>query len=232
MQSIRYPQREGVRLQIQSRSEFRQKAHGDVWQDRRAVKRARTALRQASPLLKSSGAHRLHTNSDRGQNAHPRRKTVQVVAWVVRPISSQIDAKAAEWQLTRSKAADRLIRMGLAQDFFGEFETQLTQAVGRAVAREHQIDRDRFGTLLFRLSVKVSQLFYLVVNLLGRSGSQRRVTAEQLDKIIEWSRTEAKEDVVKRTRKTEALHRAIAEWLAGDATTKQDTKQRKEEQSN
>ena len=44
------------------------------------------------------------------------------------------------------------------------------------------------------------------------------MTAEQLDKILDWSRTEAREDVVKRTAKTEALGKAVEEWLADDST--------------
>ena len=109
--------------------------------------------------------------------------------------------------------------MGLAKDFFREYETLITEAVSRAVAREHREDRNRLGTMLVRLSVRVSQLFYLIVNLLGRSGSQRRVTAEQLDKIIDWSRTEARQAVVKRTPEAEDLDRAVAAWLATDSTT-------------
>jgi hypothetical protein len=108
--------------------------------------------------------------------------------------------------------------MGLAKDFFREYETLITDAVSRAVAREHREDRNRLGSLLFRLSVRVSQLFYLIVNLLCRSGSQRRVTAEQLDKIIDWSRTEARLDVVKRTANTQALDRAVGAWLDEEHT--------------
>jgi len=194
------------------------KSHGDVWQDRRVFQRARIASFQASPVPKSTGAHRLDTNSDRGKKHLPRRNTVQAVGWVERPISSLIDKKAEEWHLTRSKTIDRLIRMGLAKDFFREYETLITEAVSRAVAREHREDRNRLGTLLFRLSVRVSQLFYLIVNLLGRSGLQRRVTAEQLDKIIDWSRTEARLDVMKRTANTQALDRAVGAWLDEEHT--------------
>jgi hypothetical protein len=160
----------------------------------------------------------MNINSDRGKKHSTTRQTVIAAGWVRRPISSLIDKKAEEWRLTRSKAIDRLIRMGLAKDFFQEYETLITEAVSRAVAREHQEDRNRLGTMLFRLSLQVSQLFYLIVNLLGRSGSQRRVTAEQLDKILDWSRTEAREDVVKRTAKTEALGKAVEDWLADDST--------------
>jgi hypothetical protein len=206
--------------------------HGDVWQDRRVFQRARRASFQASPAPKSTGAHRLDTNSDRGKKHLPRRNTVQAVGWVERPISSLIDKKAEEWHLTRSKTIDRLIRMGLAKDFFREYETLITDAVSRAVAREHREDRNRLGAMLVRLSVRVSQLFYLIVNLLGRSGSQRRVTAEQLDKIIDWSRTEARQAVVKRTPEAEDLDRAVAAWLATDSTSKRGGEKGKEDPPN
>jgi hypothetical protein len=49
--------------------------------------------------------------------------------------------------------------MGLARDFFAEYEALITEAISRAAAQEHEKDRNRLGTLLFRQSLRVSQLF-------------------------------------------------------------------------
>jgi hypothetical protein len=170
-------------------------------------------------------AQQLDTKSDRGKSYSTQRKTEQAIGWVERPISSQINEKARLWKVSRSKAIARLITMGLASDFFQEYEKLLTDAVSRAVAREHQKDRNQIMKILFRVYIRVSQLIYLVINLLGRSGTQRRVTAEQLDKIIDWSRSQAREDVAKRSGKTEALGQAVEEWLNEDAETERGREQ-------
>ena len=106
----------------------------------------------------------------------------------------------------------------MASDLFAQHEQIITDAVSRAVAREHRIDRDRTMNLLYRIYTRVSQLLYLTINLLGRSGSQKPVAAGQLDRIIAWSRQQAREDVVRRSPRTEALGLAIAAWLADDGT--------------
>jgi hypothetical protein len=52
-----------------------------------------------------------------------------------------------------------------------------------------------------------------LTNLLGRSGSQQKVTAEDLYKILDWSKRKARETVIRRGKHTEKLLTAIGEWL-------------------
>jgi hypothetical protein len=58
-----------------------------------------------------------------------------------------------------------------------------------------------------------AQNLHLLINLLSRIGSQTRLTPEQLDAILAWSRQEAGEHVAK---KNDALHQAVSDWLAGE----------------
>lgn len=60
-------------------------------------------------------------------------------------------------------------------------------------------------------------MLHVQKNLLARSGYQKRLSPEDLDRIIAWSRTQAKADVVKGTRGGDSLDQAIEAWLTATA---------------
>jgi hypothetical protein len=155
----------------------------------------------------------LKTNSDRVQKRSTARRTVQAIGWVPKPISCQIDQKAYAWGVTRSKAIAMLVERGLMQDVFAKSEKILTDAVERAVSREERKGRTIIVGLLFRILTVATQLLQLVIHLLARGGSVTPPTPEKLDQIIAWSREQARAKVMKRLPETEALHKAIGDWL-------------------
>ena len=105
------------------------------------------------------------------------------------------------------------------QDVFANSEKILTDAVERAVSREERRGRTIVVSLLFRLLTLATQLLHLVIHLLARGGSPTPLTPEKLDRVIAWSREQARAKVIERRPETEALHKAISDWLetAGQA---------------
>ena len=209
-----------------TRSEFLRKTHGDVVQDRSAPKRARAASSQASPLANPTRARGVSKNSDRVKKHSTSRKTVQAIAWLNRPISMLVDARAAEWHTTRSKALAKLIELGLASNLLGANLHLIIEALCETLRQECRRFFGRITGILFRMYLLLSRVFHLQKNLLGRSGSHNRLTVEQLDKIIAWSADLAREDVIRKTgARSEALDRAIADWLAADQVSETEQKE-------
>jgi hypothetical protein len=138
---------------------------------------------------------------------------MQLISWVEQPISSLVDEKARLWKVSRSKAGAMLIERGLKNDLFADYEAIIAEIVSRVVARECRKFFNRLASILFRMYTLVAQSMYLLINALSRVGTGRQITAEQLDKVIAWSRSEARRVVVKRGEKSEAFDKAIADWL-------------------
>jgi hypothetical protein len=209
-----------------TRSEFLTKPHGDVLQDRSAPKRARAASIQASPLANPTRAHRVSKNSDRVKQHSTSRKTVQVIAWASRPVSMQIDACAAEWHTTRSKAAVKLIELGLAHNLLRANLHLIVEVIRETLQEECRRFFGRLTSVIFRMYLLVFRIFHLQKNLLGRSGFQNRLTVAQLDKIIAWSGDLAREDVLRKTgARSAALDLAIADWLAAERISETEQKE-------
>src|SRR3954453_3901909 len=122
MQSRRIPHLEEKRPRKEEESEFIERPHGEVWQDRSASMRARITSSQASHATAPARAHPLNINSDRRKKHSTTRKTDQAIGWVKRPISSLINEKARLWKVSRSQAIARLIEMGMANDLFQAHE--------------------------------------------------------------------------------------------------------------
>jgi fibrillarin-like rRNA methylase len=195
---------------------------------RRASQPALTASGHASRPQMNARAESLDINSDRIRKHSTRRKTVQVTSWVGEPISNQIDRKAREWKTTRSNAAARLIERGLKNDIFSDYEAILSDTIERAVGRAYRKTSERQTSVLYRsYSISVQNL-HLLINLLSRIGSKQRLTPEQLDAVISWSREEAAELVA---RKDELLHQAVADWLRRDQENSQAEEREPEEVS-
>ena len=213
-----------------TRSEFLRKPHGDVLQDRSASKRARAASMQASPLENPTRSRQVSKNSDRVKKHSTTRKTVQAIAWVSRPISMLIDAKAVEWHTTRSQAIVKLIELGLQNNLLGANLHLIVEVIRDTIREECRRFFGRLTGIMFRMYLLLSRIFHLQKNLLGRSGFQNRLTVEQLDKIIAWSGDLAREDVIRKTgARSVALDRAIADWLASDTRSEPDEDAHEEE---
>jgi|tagenome__1003787_1003787.scaffolds.fasta_scaffold19975820_1 hypothetical protein len=214
MADTSFPQYKKKGYTEQTRSEFLERPYEDVWQDKYANNRVRTA--SAQPQLPKEQARTPLTskNSDRGEKHHTDNRRVHKAIWVRKPISILIDHHALLWHTTPSRAGERLIEAGLEQSIL-QANTNLLVAVLRdTVAQECRAFFARITAILFRIYVLLCQVLHLQKNLLARSGYQKRLTPEDLDKIIAWSKAQAKVDVVKGTRGGDSLDQAIGEWLA------------------
>jgi hypothetical protein len=207
------PQKEKKRTTETERSEFVRSLHGRVWQDTYALKRVRTASGQPQPSKKPDRTDGMDTNSDRKENLFDDTRRVHKAIWVRKPISLLIDHQAALWGVSPSRAGERLIEAGLEHNILKASTDLLVKAMRETLIIECRRFFARITAILFRIYVLLAQVLHLQKNLLARSGYQKRLTPEDLDKIISWSRSQAKDDVVKGTRRGDMLDQAVEAWL-------------------
>jgi hypothetical protein len=197
-----------------NRSEFKEKTYEDVWQDRSAEDRARVASTQPSRADDTPRAHGLSKNSDRVKKSTTSRKTVQAIGWVERPIDILINESAAEWNVSRSKAIAMLIELGLENKVLSANSRLLANIVQNTVEAECRRFFSRLSGILFRIYLVVGQTIHLQRHQVARSGFQKRLTPEQVEKIIAWSKKQAKDDVaVKNGVVDQGLDQAVTAWL-------------------
>lgn len=217
MADTRFPQSKKKDSTNKTRSEFLKSAYEDVWQDTYAVRGVRAGSAQAVRIGKSPRTHALSKNSDRVQKRVASRNTVIAASHVPQPISMLIDQRAREWDVTRSRAILRLIELGLEKLILQANTNLLVSAVKEVLVQECRRFFSRITAILFRIFLILCQVLHVQKNLLARSGYQKRLSPEDLDRIIAWSRTQAKDDVVKGTRGGDSLDQAIEAWLTATA---------------
>jgi hypothetical protein len=160
-------------------------------------------------------------DSDRSRKHSTRRQTVPLTTWLKKPIRQEIDRISKDSGLSTSKTAAVLLEEAVHQKLHLQHAILLGPIIEDVLAKERQKDRSRMATLLVQNTALTRQLKYLVTHLLGRTGSQQRVTAQELEKILDWSKRKAREGVINRGQHTEALVDAIGQWL--DADGKEET---------
>ena len=200
-----------------TRSEFLRNPHGDVLQDKYGLKSVRFASSHAQPGTKCTRTDKLDKNSDRVKKQTGNHQRVHKAIWVTRPISILIDLYALTWGVTPSRAGERLIELGLEHNILRAHLQLIIEVIRDTIREECRRFFGRLTGIIFRMYLLLSRIFHLQKNLLGRSGLQNRLTVAQLDKIIAWSADLARKDVVSKTgARSQALDRAIEEWLASD----------------
>jgi hypothetical protein len=171
------------------------------------------AMGQPYPARTLMRSQQGNGNSDRSQKHSTKRHTVPATTWLKKPISEEIDRIAQDSGLTRSKTIATLVEDAVHQKLHIQHAILLGPIIQQAIAEEREKDRTRLATLLVQNTVLTGQVKYLVTNLLGRSGSQQKVTADDLYKILDWSKRKARETVIRRGKHTDKLLAAIGEWL-------------------
>jgi hypothetical protein len=197
-----------------NRSEFKNKTYEDVWQDRRAEKRARIASDKPSRSDKPLRARDLSKNPDRLQKNNSSRKTAQVTTWVEKPISILIDECVIEWGVSRSKATAMLVDLGLENKILSANSRLLANIVQQTVEAECRRFFARLSGILFRIYLIVAQTLHLQRNLVARSGIQKKLTTDQVKQIIDWSKDQARSDVTPKSGGVDqTLDQAVSAWL-------------------
>jgi hypothetical protein len=197
-----------------NRSEFLRKAYEDVWQDRRAATRARTASTQPSRTDNGLRAQGLSKNSDRSQKESTSRRTMQITTWVLKPRGILVAECAEEWGITRSQAAARLIDLGLENKILSANSRLLVEVIEKAIWQACSKFFARLTGILFRMFLINTQTLHLQRNLVARSGIQKKLTPGQVEKIIAWSKQQARSDVAQKNGEVDkALDTAISLWL-------------------
>jgi len=225
------PQKNKKDTANKDQSEFLRKTYEDVWQDRSASACARKASIQPSRTEKPLRAQPLNKNSNWSQKTTTSRKTVQVTTWVLKPRAILIEECAQEWGTTKSQAAARLIDLGLENKILSANSRLLVEIVEKAIWSACSKFFARLTSILFRIFLINAQMLHLQHNLLARSGSQKKLSTESVEKIIKWSRDEARSDVAAHKGDVDtALDQAVAAWLARLHT--KENKQTGEYQSN
>jgi hypothetical protein len=113
--------------------------------------------------------------------------------------------------LSHSKLAAAFIKEGMRQKLHIRHAVLLGPIIETAIAKERKRDRTRFASLLVRLAVEIGQTRILATNTLGR---QPGMTADRLNKILDWSSKKARNNITGRTPEITELIQAVETWLA------------------
>jgi hypothetical protein len=209
------PQFSGDILVNQTRSDFQRRQIGWVRQDNNAPQRVSVALPQTYPVKKVARSHLVKTNSDRVKKHSTKRQTVIAAGWIKKPISEEINHIAADMSLTRSGTIATLLEEAVHQKLHTQHAVLLGPVIQNALAKEREKDRKRFGELLVQNTVLTRRIVYLLTNMLRRMITSRSQApaADQLHKVLDWSKQKARETTFRRSHETEALIDAIGAWL-------------------
>jgi hypothetical protein len=182
----------------------------DVLQDKHAPKRVRIASVQPVTLESSARTRRMERKTPRTQNHSTKRQTVQVAAWVRKPIRAELERLAAQNGLSLSQTIAALLEEGIRQQWHSQHAVLLQPIIKDAIRQEMRADSNRLALLLVRDLFADEQTRSLVTNILGR---QPGVTQPVLEQILNSSSMAAKRKITHVTPQLKHLVEEVAQWL-------------------
>ncbi len=187
-----------------------QRSHGNVWQDKDAVQRVRASLFQPVTVSDTPFTRRSNSSLPRSQKQVPRRQTVQVAAWVSRPIRDQLLHIARTEGLSMSQTIGGLLEEILRQKLQKQQAAVLPKLIDQAVIKAHRSFATRLSALLVCIAFDTGQTRVLTTNILGR---QPGVTEHVLKDIIQAADKRTKTNLTRRTPQITELITAVEKWL-------------------
>lgn len=186
-------------------------AHHFLWQDKRALDRARHASPQPAPDKKVMRSQTTNNKNTRSQNdSTPKRQTVQVTLWVKPIVKAELERLALQNGLTVSSAGAALLERALQANVDMKYGAFLEPIVERAISRKLDARDARLISLLVRIAFDSGQTRSIVTNILGL---QPDITPELLRDIIQESDKRAKSNITRRTPQITDLIEALEKWF-------------------
>jgi hypothetical protein len=182
----------------------------DLWQDKYASGRVRKASHQ--PVMVGTGArtHQSNINPARSKKRSINRKTVQVAAWVQRPIKEELERMAKREGLSLSQTIAALLEEALRQKLHIQHAVLLQPIIEQAIRKQMRAISTRLAHLMVRVAFDAGQTRSLVTNVLGR---QPGVNPEILRTILAGSGKSAKANITRRTPQMTELIEAVEKWM-------------------
>lgn len=185
--------------------------HGDVWQDKARIFRARTASPQPASQQAEQRALLLDTNDSRSQkHSVPKQKAVQVTLWVNPIVKTDLQRIAKREGMSVSAAGGAFLEQALQQRVDLQYGALLKPVIEQTIAHEMRSISTRLAWLLVRVAYDSGQTRSIVTNILGR---QSGVTPDILKTILDMSGQTAKANITRRTPQIVELIEAVEQWL-------------------
>jgi hypothetical protein len=186
------------------------KTHGDVWQDKDAVRRVRARLRQPVTVVSTPRTHRSNTKIPRTQNHVHRRKLHQVASWVEDPIMLQLQELSRVERLSMSQTIRGLLKEILRQKFHQQHAATLPELIEKSVAKSNRTLAKRIVAILIRIAFDSGQTRVLSTNILGM---QPGMTDKNLKAILDMGDKRTKANLTRKTTQLKELEDAIERYL-------------------
>jgi hypothetical protein len=154
--------------------------------------------------------HQKNTKTPRSQKHIVSRKTVQVAAWVNRPIRDQLLHMAQTEGLSMSQTIASLLEEILRQKLHQQQAATLPAIIDQSVAKAHRSFATRLSALLVRIAFDTGQTRVLTTNILGR---QPGMTEKLLQNILQAADKRTKANLTRRTPQITELITAVEQWL-------------------
>lgn len=178
----------------------------NVWQDKTALLRGRTASRQPAPQKEQARVRTLNTQNSRTQKKHStKRQTVSLHLWVKPGVKEELQRIAQSEGLSISKTGGAFIEKAIQSDLHTQHGALLEKVIESTIQNSMHSYSSRLALLLVRVAFDGGQTRALVTNILSR---QPGVTPELLQTILDGSSNTAKRNI---TQKTPQLERIIDE---------------------
>lgn len=195
----------------QERPVFKRQSVHDVGQDNSAPLRDRIASSQPASRKQGARSQTSRRVTSRTQKKSSKRKTDPVTTWLPKEDKAELVRMADAEGLSHSKLAKTFIQEGMRQKLHIRHAVLLGPIIETAIAKERKRDRTRFASLLVRLALEIGQTRHMTANILGR---QQGMTADRLNKILDWSSKKARGNITTRTPEITEVIQAIETWLA------------------
>jgi hypothetical protein len=185
---------------------------GDGRQDKRADTTARIPSTQPARSDIPSRAQTKNSKTTRIQNPPgPNRRTVQLTLWISPIEKAEIQRRAEGENLSVSSVGAALLRKALQTDIDMQYGALLEPVIAHTIDRRLKTQENRLALLLVRACLAVEQTRILTTNLLGRHPD---ITPGVLNEILDFSRTEAKKKLTKRSTELQELITEVKAWLS------------------
>jgi hypothetical protein len=184
--------------------------HG-LGQDNHAFPRVRIATAEPVAAETVLRTRPTSTPAHRVQKVRPKRRTVQVAAWVKPAIRSELERIAREEGLSLSRTIGTLLEEAVHQKLHVRHAVLMQPIIESAIRQQMRAISTRLASLLVRVAFDAGQTRSLVTNILGR---QPGVNQEVLEAILDGSSKTARGNLARKTPQLTELIDLVEKWIA------------------
>ncbi len=205
------PQTQSNIFSTQTNQSKSKNAHGNLWQDKRATTRARTASRQPARSSLPMRADTLTNKTPRSQNTPvASRRTVQLTVWLNPIVKAEIIRIAKQEGISVSAVGATLLEKAVQQNIDLGYGALLRPIIEDAIKSNLQTMSTRLALLLVRVAFASEQTRSLVTNILSR---QKDLSPEALSDILDRSAEAAQSKITRNSPQLEKIVEKVRGWF-------------------